>query len=439
MRIEKITRFNDWWTSGKVRDDLLESYRRPLFNKLLEFLDDRQILLITGLRRVGKTTLFYQLIQELLNREIAPYNILYFSFDEELGDIEDVLETYREKVIKSGFEENTRIFVFFDEIQKVKNWQNKLKIFYDLYPNLKLFISGSASISLQKQSKESLAGRIYDFILHPLSFSEFLELKGLEIDPEKLEIFQAKVKPLLADYLRKGGFPEIINETSDIKIKAYVKNSVIEKIIYKDLPVEFGLKYIELLNILIRMIAENPGMVLNYDSLSKDLHKNKRTITNYIQYLEYAMLLKIIYNYRKGFLVSSRKLRKVYLTNTAISFAFVGNFYSEGFLEKVAENLTILKTETTNYYRNSYEIDAIVRINDKILPIEVKYGQVRTKGMLKFLNEFNIKEGIIVTKDLMKEENYDDKTIAFIPLWVFLLNKRFMEISVRNELNHDKR
>lgn len=438
MRIEKITRFNDWWTSGKVRDDLLESYRRPLFKTLLEFLDDRQILLITGLRRVGKTTLFYQLIQELLNRKITPYNILYFSFDEELGDIEDVLETYEEKVLKSGLEEQSRMYVFFDEIQKVKNWQNKLKIFYDLYPNLKLFISGSASISLQKQSTESLAGRIYDFILKPLNFFEFLELKGLKIDLKRLELFQDKVRPLLADYLRKGGFPELINEISDTKIKAYVRNSVIEKIIYKDLPTEFGLKDIELLYILIRMVAENPGMILNYDNLSKDLHKNKRTISKYIQYLEYAMILRIIYKYREGFLVSSRKLRKVYVANTAISFAFVENFYSKGFLEKIAENLTIIATEATNYYRNSYEIDAIIKIKNKILPIEVKYGQARPKGLLKFLNQFNIKKGILITKDLLKEEKFDEKIISFIPLWIFLLKVAKMEFSARNELNHDK-
>ncbi len=423
MRIEKISRFNDWWTSGRVRESLLEEYRRPLFKKLLNFLDDRQMLLVTGLRRVGKTTLFYQIIQELLNQGRDPYNILYFSFDEEIGEIEDLLDAYSEKVLKKRFEDCERIFVFLDEIQKVTNWQNKLKIFYDLYPNLKIFISGSASISLQKSSKESLAGRIFDFILEPLNFSEFLKLKGLEIDLTRAEVFQDQVKPLLADYLRKGGFPEIINETSDFKIKEYIRNSVIEKIIYKDLPVEFRLKDIELLNILIRMIAENLGMILNFDRLSKDLHRNKRTIMNYIQYLEYALLIRVVYNYHKGFLVSSRKLRKVYLTNTAISFVFVENFYSESFLEKLAENMTILKANTTYYYRDSYEIDAIISVHDEIIPIEVKYGQVRTKGMRKFLDKFDVKRGIIITQELFKEENYDEKIISYVPLWIFLLRQ----------------
>jgi len=421
MELEKLTKFNEWWITKKVKDSLLKPYRRPLFDDLLKYLKDRQILLVMGLRRVGKTTLLYQLIQELLDRKIEAFNILYFSFDEEGGDVEDLLETYKEKILKTNFENIERIYVFLDEIQKTKDWQNKLKIFYDLFPNIKFFISGSASVGLQKKSKESLAGRIYDFILKPLNFKEFLELKGMKIQEKKIEIYKSKIQPLLFDYLRKGGFPEIVEETDDEKIKSYIKNSVIERIIYKDLPIEFGLKDIELLKILIELFAKNPGMILNYDTLSKDLKKNKITLTNYISYLEYAMVLRIVYNYRKGFLVSSRKLKKIYLTNSAFSFVFVDNFYSESFLEKIIEEMVINEIEAKNYYRNSYEIDAIVKLKQKVLPIEVKYGKVETKGMLKFLREFSIKRGLIITKNLFKEETVDNKKISLIPIWAFLL------------------
>jgi len=424
MKIENLTKFNDFWTLKKVKESLLKPYKRPLFNKLLEYLKDRQILLVTGLRRVGKTTLFYQLIQELIDRKIEPFNILYFSFDEESENIEDVLETYKEKVLKSNFEKIDRLYVFLDEIQKAKDWQNKLKIYYDLYPNIKFFISGSASVSLQKKSKESLAGRIYDFILKPLDFKEFLEFKGVKFDLKKIEVYKGQIKPLFFDYLRKGGFPEIVNENDDEKIKSYIKNSIIERIIYRDLPIEFGLKDIELLKILIEMVAKNPGMILNYDRLSIDLKKNKRTIINYISYLEYAMIFKLVHNYRKGFLISSRKLRKIYLTNSALSLIFVEDFYAESFLEKIIEEIVINEIDVKNYYRNSYEIDAIIKTKKDTLPIEVKYGKVETKGMLKFLIEFSIKKGIIVTKDVFKEEKFENKKISFIPIWIFLLSAK---------------
>ena len=422
MEVENLTKFNEWWVTKRVREDLLKPYKRPLFSELLKYLKDRQILLVMGLRRVGKTTLLYQLIQELLNSGIKPFRLVYFSFDEESANIEDLMETYREKVLKTDFEKSDRIYVFLDEIQKLKDWQNKLKIYYDLHPNIKFFISGSASVSLQKKSKESLAGRIYDFILKPLSFKEFLEFKGIKVDAKRIEIYKSKILPLFFDYLRKGGFPEIVEEINDEKIKSYIKNSVVERIIYRDLPIEFGLKDVELLKILIEMVAKNPGMILNYDRLSQDLKRNKRTIINYISYLEYAMVLKLVYNYRKGFIISSRKLKKVYLTNSALSFAFVDNFYSESFLEKIVEELVINEIDAKNYYRNNYEIDTVIKTKRGIVPIEVKYGRVDTKGIIKFLKEFKIKKGIIITKDLFKEETVNNKRISFIPIWVFLFS-----------------
>ncbi len=421
MEFERLARYNHWWVTGKVREHYLIAYRRPIFYKLLDYIDDRQILLITGLRGVGKTTLFYQIIQQLLDRKAPPDKILYFSFDEVFGDIENVLKVYQDMVLKKNIAEGGRIYIFFDEIQKFKGWQNKIKIFYDLYPNVKFFVSGSASINLQKRSKESLAGRTYDFVLQPLSFEEFLKLKGLKVDKDRLELAAGQIAPLLFDYMQKGGFPEIIDETNDDKIRKYVHNSIIEKVIYKDLPVEFGLKDLELLTILIRMVAENPGMILNVDNLSKDLHRNKRTIMDYISYLEYSLILRIVYNYREGFMVSSRKLRKLYLTNTAIAFGFVNNLTSKSFLEKLAVNIVIIKANATHYYRNDYEIDAIVKENGLIVPIEVKYGKPTTARLIKFLQQFDVVAGILVTREIFKKEVIDDKLITFIPLWAFLL------------------
>ncbi|MEM4773114.1 MAG: AAA family ATPase, partial [Nanoarchaeales archaeon] len=81
--IDLLTKFNDWWTTGKVSEKDLEKYRRYLFYTILKYLEDRQIILITGLRRVGKTKLLYQIIQYLLDKGVDPKKILYFSFDEE--------------------------------------------------------------------------------------------------------------------------------------------------------------------------------------------------------------------------------------------------------------------------------------------------------------------------------------------------------------------
>ena len=424
MEIEKLAKFNDWWTTKKVKPSLLKPYKRPLFLKILDYMKTRQILLITGLRRVGKTTSMYQLIHDLLEKGVNETYVLYFSFDEESADFEDVIETYEEKVLKKKIE-SEKIYIFLDEIQKCKDWQNKIKIYYDLYPNLKFIISGSASVQISKKAKESLAGRMFDFVLEPLSFKEFLEWKNLKVDIKKIELFKSRILPLFYDYLRKGGFPEIINEKDDEKIRNYIKNNVIERIIYRDLPQEFGIKDYELLKVLIEMIATNPGMIINYDALSRNLKRSKKTIIDYFFYLEYAMLIRTVANYRAGFLVSSRKMKRAYTNNTALSFAYTENFYSDKFIEKVVENFAVIEIKAKNYYRNKYEVDIILKIKDNIIPIEIKFGVPDISGMKKFLKEFKLKKAFILTKDVFEKRVENKKEILIIPIWTFCISKEF--------------
>ena len=128
--------FNSWWDTEKVPPLLLKPYKRGLFSKLVEFLGDRQILLIYGLRRVGKTTLLYQLIDHLLEQGVERDHILYFSFDEAVADLKQIIEGYQETAIGKPLQKVKKVYIFLDEIQKLKNWQNQIKIYYDLYPNI---------------------------------------------------------------------------------------------------------------------------------------------------------------------------------------------------------------------------------------------------------------------------------------------------------------
>jgi predicted AAA+ superfamily ATPase len=174
MLKEGLERFNEWWFAGKIRKELALPFKRYAFQRVVESLKERQILIITGLRRVGKTTLLYQAIEKLLEAE-DPIRILYFSFEESSSSLKEVLEFYEKNVLKKPFEEAGKIFVFFDEIQYAKNWPSVLKQFYDIYPNIKFFISGSSSLLLSKEALEKLAGRFFFLELKPLTFFEFLE------------------------------------------------------------------------------------------------------------------------------------------------------------------------------------------------------------------------------------------------------------------------
>jgi hypothetical protein len=417
MNLRTLEQFNEWWTTGSVR--LLKLYKRPLFHAILNYLDDRQIILLYGLRRVGKTTLFYQLIQHLLDTGVEPGTILYFSFDVTTATPEDVLRTYEQQKLRRNFETADRIFIFFDEVHKAKDWQNQLKIFYDLYPNLKIFICGSASLNIQQRAKESLAGRMYEFMLKPLSFQEFLALKGVNVRFSEWPLYERTALPLFHDYLLKGGFPELLDEVSEEKITNYLRNTVLERIIYVDLPAEFGLKDIELLKTLVELVARNPGLRINYDALARDLKRSKPSIINYLNYLEYALILKLIRNLRPGFMATSRKLKKAYPSN--VSFARL--FAHPDNLGKVIETLIRQELDAGYYFRdNATEIDFILK-DGKILPIEVKYGKVDLNQLQRTLAKIKLDYCFVITRECYREETINSKRILMIPAWAFLLFK----------------
>jgi uncharacterized protein len=422
MDFDILVKFNPWWVKGSVPEQFLGEHKRLVFDSIKNRLSERFIVLLFGLRRVGKTTTFYQLIQHLIESKIKSEKILYFSFDE-LGIMPDeVLTAFEEKMLKKKISDcNERIFVFFDEIQKIKNWQDKIKIIYDLHPNIKLFLSGSASISLQKNSKESLAGRMIEFFVEPLSFSEFLNWKKINFNEKKPELFQNELMPLFMDYLRKGGFPEIIFEEKDEIIRDYIKNTVLERIIFKDIPQEFELKDLELLKLLLESFIKEPGMIINLDKMSLRLGKSKITLSNYIEYLEFSLLLRKVKNLRSNLLVSSRKGKKIYPTNTAFCFALMPDFYSDKQLERIAEVSVASHLKAEYYYKNGFEVDFINKKNNEIIPFEVKFGNPEQFQIKKFLQKFNLNKGIIISKKLIQKEK---NGIKIMPLWQFLLKKQ---------------
>jgi len=398
----------------------LKKRKRPAFFSLFPYLEKRFALLLYGLRRVGKTTIFYQLVDHLLDLKIDPKTILYFSFDEKIVQLETLFSIYQEKVLKKNLTKEKKIYCFFDEIQKLSDWQSKIKIIYDLHPNIKLFLSGSASVFLQKDSRESLAGRMVDFFVKPLSFREFLDWKNIRVDMNNPQLYQAKVAPLLMDYLRKGGFPEIVEEESDELIRSYLKNTILERILYRDLPEAFGLKDIELLKILVEMIASDPGMILNIDRIARDFGRTKVTVSNYLDYLSYALLVREVRNIRSRFLVSSRKAKKIYPTSSAFSFSYRTDFFQEEVLQKMAETAVSDKISAQYYYRDNFEVDFVAKKDKVLIPVEVKYGKVTTEQIEKFMARFKVKKGIIVSKNSLVKK----RKLEVIPLWQFLLQDK---------------
>ena len=394
--------------------------KRKLFNKIAKEINSRQIISITGLRRTGKTTILKQIINKLIISGIKREQILFYSFDEEQPKIEDIIHEYESKTGKEILEIKNRIYIFFDEIQKLDNWQNQIKYYYDNYQNIKFFISGSSSLFIKKHIQESLAGRIYEFILRPLSFEEFLIFRNKQDLIKNKKLFQESIKKEFLTY-QKRQFIEIVNENED-NVAQYVK-TMIEKIVYQDIPKIFSIEHEELLIRILKIVASNPGLLSDYERLSKELGINRVTLSNYFFYLEESFLIRRMYNFSKNMLTSEKKMKRFYLATTSF-FPFLNNDIDEG---KLIENLVVVFCDAKFFWRTpqKYEVD-IILTEKGILPVEVKYknhiSEKDIKTLIKFCEKFGVKNAIMITKNKLAEEKNKIK-IKFIPVWLFCLNE----------------
>ena len=412
----EIIDINPWWKSGEINPEFQIMERRDLFYEISKYLKDRQILSVVGLRRVGKTVLLHHIISSLL-KQVEKEKILYYNFDLlEDVTIEEILNKYSNLL---GIDsKKDKIFVFLDEVQKHKEWERELKILYDNYRNIKFFVSGSSSLLIEKKTKESLAGRVYSFEIKPLPFKEYLKLKRTKYDEKKLMLYKDEIDTELKEYMKTGGFPELMDEKDETKIKKYIKELIVDRIAYIDIPKVFEIDEPELLVKLLSMISAKPGMIFDYDSVANDLKRNRKTISNYIFYLEKAFLIKKLYNFSKNLITSEKKLKKIYPSTTALAFLYNADIGS------TIETLVLQNSEAKFFYKKQdKEVDFVNK-----LPIEVKYQENITKQDLKsikyFMNFFKFKEGVIITKNSEKEEKKETIKTTLIPLWKWILKSQ---------------
>jgi len=418
-----IEKYNFHWRRGFFYNF---PKKRFLFNDIVKEIESKQIISLIGLRRTGKTTILKQVIDHLIkSKKVKREYILFYSFDEEQPKIEEIVTEYETKLGKELLCIKDRIYIFLDEIQKLKNWQNQVKYYYDNYQNIKFFVSGSSSLFIKKHTQESLAGRIYEFVLNPLSFEEFLIFKNKGQMLKKKRLFEDTLKKEFLSY-QKRQFIEIIDENEE-RVAKYIK-TMIEKIVYQDIPKIFPIENEELLMRILKIIASNPGMLSDYGSLSKELGISRVTLSNYFFYLNESFLIKKLYNFSRNMLTSEKKMKKFYLTTTSF-FPFLNNKIDES---KLIENLIVAFVDAKFFWRTpqKYEIDVILKEKSKIIPIEVKYKEYiskkDTKNLLRFCEKFNVEEAVMITQSKSNEEIFKLKSgnkirIKFIPAWKFLL------------------
>ena len=285
-----------------------------------------------GPRRVGKTVLLHHVIDHLLREGVySNRNIAYLSLDQPLYarmSIEE-LASEVEQACRPG--PGHRLLVL-DEIQYLPNWEWHLKAFVDAHPTVQCVASGSAAAALRLKSAESGAGRFTDFLLPPLTFHEYLDLRGkdglvtLEADGS---VFTPEIEALnreFVDYCNFGGYPEAaFSESVREDPDRYIRADIVEKVLLRDLPSLYGIQDVQELNLLFSTLAYNTANELSLEELSQDSGVSKPTLRRYLEYLEAAFLIKIVHRIDHNARRFKRATRfKVYLTAPALRCALFG-------------------------------------------------------------------------------------------------------------------
>ncbi len=410
---EALVDMNRWW-KGKFS---IEFRKREIYREIQKVMRLPQIVALTGLRRVGKTTLMLKIVEDAIRDGFDPKKIVYFSFDEfRDAGIREVLKEY-EAVMERELGDG-KCLVLLDEIQKLDNWEEQLKVFYDSFgKSVKIIISGSESLFIRRKSKETLAGRLFEFKVELLSFREFLCFKGVELKPPLL--YEKEMARLFNEFVLTLGFPELVGITDKDVIRKYVKEGIVEKIVFRDIPKLFRIRDASVLESLLNMLMEEPGQLVELSELANELRISRQTLSNYLKYLEESFLVRKLYNFSKNRRKMERKLKKYYPSIISVDLLFREDLLSKS---RVFEWLVATRLRAEFFWRDPYknEVD-IVMIDKKPVPVEIKYGKPDFKGLLVFMERFGISEGIVISPDKEETRVVDKKRISVIPAFKFLL------------------
>lgn len=392
-------------------------------------------LLLSGARQVGKTTLYLQVVDELLRKGTHPTNIFYATLDHpllKLMGLENLLQLWREfEPQRDGPE-----FIFLDEIQMTKNWQTWLKHQVDFDKRRRIAVTGSAT-PLVTEGQESGVGRWQTIKLATLSFYEYLQLRGLKIpdipsvtslldlfdwNESKLARIGEQARPLAGlfhEYLLRGGFPQTSLEQSIPLSQKLLREDIVDKVLKRDMTALFGVRRILELEQVFLYLCLHDGGQLDLTLLCSSLQLKKPTVSSFIDLLESTHLIYRLMPFGYGKQVL-RGRPKIYLADAAIAPSVL--LKGKSLLEDAdglarAVETAFFKHVFTRYYaasvgfsywrgKKDYEVDIIADLGGKLVPFEVKYRGVEhtslggLKGMTEFCTSRGVERGYIITREL---------------------------------------
>lgn len=408
-QVTKVLRqYNPWWrTPSAIKEESKPQKRLAYYVALrtLTHMSIRRFAVLSGMRRVGKTTILYQIIDHLIDEGVNPRNILYATFDNpilKLVNAENVLSIYEAMYPTTG----TR-YIFFDEVQYTDNWELWMKVIYDSRKDIRLIATGSASPVLEKGSADSGTGRWSVLKIPTMSFYEYCRLLDLDLPllPDDLRLSELKsMSPAqLGDlmdqftplqnhfnrYLMIGGFPELVLSDDDAYAQRMLREDVVDKVIKRDVLSLFNIRSPLLMEKLFLYLCMNSAEIFNATTASKELENTSiTTIESYIKALEMSNLIYLAKPMDVGSKGALKGKPKIFIADAAIRNAvlMIDDVLSDEKEQGAMVETTVYKHMVSfyqgspanlGYFRkakdNQKEVDVVVELPRQKILCEVKY------------------------------------------------------------------
>lgn len=424
---------------------------RKLFNELIKWLKRREIIAIRGPRQSGKTTLL-EYLSNYIKKDtgVSPQNVIYISFEDRNSaynfskNPKDFIEAYMETGNQNQY------YFLLDEFQYISDGGQKLKFLYDTVKNIKFIITGSSSLELTDNTTKYLVGRVFLFNLYQLDFEEYLFTRTKNIlnlykknhslisdfifsgkrVKNLSDIFVEDFIKIYEEYCIFGGYPEVVR-TKKIDAKKIVLKNIYNTYVDKDiigllrLEDDFGFKNI------VTILANQIGGILNYQNLAKDGLTYFKKLKQYLSILEETYVIKRVRPYYKNVSSEIKKNPKLYFMDNGLRNSIIKNF--NGFIFRgdtgaMVENVVFSQlfkngVSDIKYWRTIHEaeVDFIIKVNDSIIPIEVKYTSFTSpqpgRSFVNFVERYNPLRGLILTKGFCGEVKIHKTDILFAPVW----------------------
>jgi len=408
---------NPWWEKKEFDSGIV---RQKYLPRLIKTLEHKRAVLITGSRRVGKTTLLKQLIQHLITKKkIKSKNILYVLLDHpRLAKISilEIVEEFRKIHLLNRDE---KIFLFFDEVQYLKDWEQEVKSLLDL-ESVKIFLSGSASTELF-QKTPFLTGRYEKIKIDPLSFQEFLQFKNVSISSTE----EYKYGQYLDDYIKIGGYPEYI-----LQEESSYFTDLLEAIIFKDIVYMHGIKNPDIIRDLLLLLSDRNGHQTSFTKLGKILGITVDTAKEYVNFLKQTFIVEEIERFSTSRSKKIYSAKKFYLHDTGLLHNLSSKFNLGSAAENILYKFLSADFKVNFYYENQREIDFVFLNRKKNLVMAEskfidKFDELNDGALTAIesaTTDLKVNKVFVVTRSLEKKYRYNDVDIIFIPLHKLLIS-----------------